>query len=66
MLQTKLVIKHTANKLDKFISKALKEHIFVNLDSTDRLEFKDGTPVTIASVYHPNNLKKTFEDNLLV
>ena len=75
-LQTKLVTnKNTENKLDAIISKALnensisrdlKETIFVNPNRDDKLDFKDGTPVTISSVYHPNNTKKTLADNLLV
>ena len=57
-LPKKLVIKHTVNKLDKFISKYLKENQLAILDSTDKLSLKDGTPVTITSVYHPKNNKK--------
>ena len=65
-LQTKLVTKKTSNKLDKFISKSLKKHQFVNLESYDNLFLKDGTPVTFASVYDPNNTKRILVGNLLV
>ena len=75
-LSTKLVAnKNTENKLYEIISKALKENSisralketrFVNLNSNDKLELNDGTPVTISSVYHPKKTKKTLAENILV
>ena len=76
MLQTKLVTNNnTENKLDQIIFKALhenetanaiKETRFVNLNSNNKLETNDDTPVTIASVYHPKKTKKILAENLLV
>ena len=53
------------NKLDKVVSKNMRRYKLSNLDLTNQA-FKYGTPVTLASVYDPNNDHKIIKEHLLV
>ena len=66
-LQTKSVDSsfNDINKLDKMISKNKKRHKLTNLDLTNP-SAKDGTPVTLASVFDPKDQDTIIKEHLFV
>ena len=52
------------NTLDKIISRNILMHQYNSLNGN--LELKDGTSVTLASVFDPKDKSKMLKENLLV
>ena len=54
----KFILNKISNKLDKVVSKNMRMRKLSNLDLTNEV-LKDGTPVNLASVYNPNDIKNS-------
>ena len=64
-LQTKSVFYSYTNKLDRLISNNKNKHKLTSLDLINQTT-KDGTPVTLASLYDPKDQSKIIKEHLLI
>ena len=63
-LHTKSV--NSINKLDCLISKNKNKYKLTSLDLINQTTRKNGTPITVASVYDPLDQTKIIKENLLI
>ena len=54
------------NRLDRLISRNKNKYKLNSLDFINHIDNKNGTPVTIASVYDPMDQNKVIKENLVV
>ena len=57
---------HSINKLDRLISKNNNKYKLNSLDLINHTDHKNGTPVTIASIYDPMDQKQIVMEELVV
>ena len=58
--------KNSINKLDRLISRNKNKYKLNSLDLINHIDNKNGTPVTIASIYDPMDQNRLIREDLVV
>ena len=58
--------KNSTNILDRLINKNRNKHKLNSLDLINHIDNKNGTPVTIASIYDPTDQSRIIREDLVV